>query len=171
MLATANGIITFDAADYAPDATKQYRALFEETGRKIYYAGPLIPQGAEDTSKDPRSEKISQFLDEKLASHGERSVIYVSMNCQGHVHYARSDSEIVLGQISFGSIFWPMDNAKLWAVLDVIIERNIPFVRSFQCPAYRSLILLCRCWAASQPSLPNLLQSYKSGLSSTATAS
>ena len=78
MLATANGIITFDAADYAPDATKQYRALFEETGRKIYYAGPLIPQGVEDTSKDPRSEKISQFLDEKLASHGERSVIYVS---------------------------------------------------------------------------------------------
>ena len=93
MLATANGIITFDAADYAPDATKQYRALFEETGRKIYYAGPLIPQGVEDTSKDPRSEKISQFLDEKLASHGERSVIYVSMTRPWHVHPARSDSD------------------------------------------------------------------------------
>ncbi|KAI0690405.1 UDP-Glycosyltransferase/glycogen phosphorylase [Cerioporus squamosus] len=108
MLQKADGIITFDAADYAPEATKQIRSYFEETGRKIYYAGPLIPEGEEDTSKDPRSEKISQFLDEKLASHGERSVIY----------------------IAFGSVFWPMDNAKLWAVLNVLMERNVPFVLS-----------------------------------------
>ncbi|RPD61324.1 UDP-Glycosyltransferase/glycogen phosphorylase [Lentinus tigrinus ALCF2SS1-6] len=108
MFASADGIITFDAADYAPEITKQLRSYFEETGRKIYYAGPLIPEGEEDTSKDPRSEKISKFLEEKLVSHGERSVIY----------------------ISFGSVFWPMDNAKLWAVLNVIMERNIPFVLS-----------------------------------------
>ena len=132
MLTSMDGIITFDAADYTPDTTKQLRAFFKETGRTINYAGPLMPQGKEDASKDPRSERILKFLDEKLASHGERSVIYVSMNCQGHVHPARSDAEIVLGQISFGSIFWPMDNAKLWAVLDVIMERNIPFVRPFQ---------------------------------------
>ncbi|TFK85644.1 glycosyltransferase family 1 protein [Polyporus arcularius HHB13444] len=108
MIQNAHGIITFDAADYAPEVSKQIRSYFAETGRKIVYAGPLIPEGEEDTSKDPRSEKVSKFLEDKLASHGEKSVIY----------------------ISFGSLFWPMDNAKLWAVLDVIMERNIPFVLS-----------------------------------------
>ena len=78
MLTSMDGIITFDAADYTPDTTKQLRAFFKETGRTIYYAGPLMPQGKEDASKDPRSERILKFLDEKLASHGERSVIYVS---------------------------------------------------------------------------------------------
>ena len=80
MLTSMDGIITFDAAEYTPDTTKQLRAFFKETGRAIYYAGPLMPQGKEDASKDPRSEKILKFLDEKLASHGERSIIYVSSN-------------------------------------------------------------------------------------------
>ena len=82
MLTSMDGIITFDAADYTPDTTKQLRAFFKETGRTIYYAGPLMPQGEEDTSKDPRAEKISSFLDEKLAAHGEKSVIYVSTKCR-----------------------------------------------------------------------------------------
>ncbi|RPD68621.1 UDP-Glycosyltransferase/glycogen phosphorylase [Lentinus tigrinus ALCF2SS1-7] len=108
MMDKAEGVVTFDAADYAPHATKQLRSYFAETGRKVYYAGPLIPRREEDTSKDPRSEEIAKFLDDKLASHGKGSVIY----------------------ISFGSMFWPMDNAKLWAVIDVLMERNIPFVMS-----------------------------------------
>lgn len=33
-------------------------------------------------------------------------------------------------QISFGSFFGPSDPAKLWAVLDVIMEKGIPFVSS-----------------------------------------
>ncbi|TFK86898.1 glycosyltransferase family 1 protein [Polyporus arcularius HHB13444] len=108
ILAKTEGIVTFDAADYAPHAAKQLRAYYAKTGRKVYYAGPLIPQRQEDTSKDQRSEEVTKFLDEKLTSHGEGSLIY----------------------ISFGSLFWPVDNAKLWAVLDVIMERNIPFVMS-----------------------------------------
>ncbi|RDX55143.1 UDP-Glycosyltransferase/glycogen phosphorylase [Lentinus brumalis] len=108
ILDKTEGIVTFDAADYAPHVANQLRAYYEKTGRKVYYAGPLIPQRQEDTSKDPRSQEVTKFLDEKLASHSEGSLIY----------------------ISFGSLFWPVDNAKLWAVLDVIMERNIPFVMS-----------------------------------------
>ncbi|KAI0780038.1 UDP-Glycosyltransferase/glycogen phosphorylase [Fomes fomentarius] len=104
----ANGLLTFDAADYAPKAVSALRSLFAKTGRKAYYTGPLIPRTEEDTSKDPRSVKIQKFLDDKLVSHGEKSVVY----------------------ISFGSLFWPSDNAKLWAVLDVLMEKNIPFVMS-----------------------------------------
>ncbi len=81
MLEDAAGVITFDAAEYAPETTKQIQLHFAETGRKIYYAGPLIPEGDEETSDDLRSEEISKFLDEKLAAHGERSVIYASLSC------------------------------------------------------------------------------------------
>ncbi len=138
MIHNAHGIITFDAADYAPEVTEQIRSYFAETGRKIYYAGPLIPEGEEDTSKDPRSEKVSKFLEDKLVSHGEKSVIYVGVPCCN----ATLILELTLAQISFGSLFWPMDNAKLWAVLDVIMERNIPFVRLPNGLQHRSVLIL-----------------------------
>ncbi|KAI0745747.1 UDP-Glycosyltransferase/glycogen phosphorylase [Earliella scabrosa] len=107
-LRQSHGVITFDAAEYAPKATHFLRSWYAETGRKAFYAGPLIPQTQEDTSTDPRSRKIQTFLDEHLVSHGERSVVYVS----------------------FGSLFWPSDTAKLCAVLEVLAEQNIPFVMS-----------------------------------------
>lgn len=75
----ATGLLTFDAADYAPKAVSAVRSLFAKTRRKAYYTGPLIPRTEEDTSKDPRSVKIQKFLDDKLVSHGEKSVVYVSM--------------------------------------------------------------------------------------------
>lgn len=77
ILEKTEGIVTFDAADYAPHAAKQLRAYYAKTGRKVYYAGPLIPQRQEDTSRDQRSEEVTKFLDEKLTSHGEGSLIYV----------------------------------------------------------------------------------------------
>ncbi|KAI0745748.1 UDP-Glycosyltransferase/glycogen phosphorylase [Earliella scabrosa] len=107
-LKKSHGAITFDAALYAPKATDLLRTWYGETGRKAFYAGPLLPQTPEDTSADPRAKKIQDFLDEHLVSHGKRSVIYVA----------------------FGSLFWPSDNAKIWAMLEVLIEKNIPFVMS-----------------------------------------
>ncbi len=75
-------MVTFDAADYSPEAAKAVRAWFAERKGRIYYAGPLIPHGkdaeANELKQSQQSEKIVRFLDEKLASHGERSVIYVS---------------------------------------------------------------------------------------------
>ncbi|TBU34157.1 UDP-Glycosyltransferase/glycogen phosphorylase [Dichomitus squalens] len=103
-----DGFITFDAAEYCPTATESLRFWFAETGRKCYYAGPLVPQQKEEPLGDPRSYQIKTFLDQKLASHGEKSVIY----------------------ISFGSMFWPTEPEKLWAVFDVLMERHIPFILS-----------------------------------------
>lgn len=37
----------------------------------------------------------------------------------------KSDDAI---QISFGSLFWSTEPEKIWAALDVIIEKGIPFV-------------------------------------------
>ncbi|KAI0706808.1 UDP-Glycosyltransferase/glycogen phosphorylase [Cerioporus squamosus] len=107
-LQKCDGLLTFDAADYFPQATETMRAWFAETGRKVCFTGPLIPTRPEDTSSDPRSARILEFLDEKLTTNGEKSVVY----------------------ISFGSLFWPMDDAKLLAILDVLMEKNISFVMS-----------------------------------------
>ncbi|KAI0706807.1 UDP-Glycosyltransferase/glycogen phosphorylase [Cerioporus squamosus] len=115
----ADGMVTFDAADYCPEATKAVRAWFAERKRKVYYAGPLIPQGrdaeANELKQSQQAETIVRFLEEKVASHGERSVIYVS----------------------FGSLLWPTDNAKFWAVLKTIAEKNIPFVMSCAAEFFR----------------------------------
>ncbi|RDX55144.1 UDP-Glycosyltransferase/glycogen phosphorylase [Lentinus brumalis] len=115
----ADGMVTFDAADYSPEAAKAVRAWFAERKRRIYYAGPLIPHGrdaeANELKQSQQSDKIVRFLEERLASHGENSVIY----------------------ISFGSLFWPTDNAKLWAVLETIMEKNIPFVMSCAAEFFR----------------------------------
>ena len=72
-----DGIITFDAAEYSPETTEAVKAWFAETSRKAYYAGPLIPCGAETVSNDTRAHQFKLFLDDKVMSHGEKSVIYV----------------------------------------------------------------------------------------------
>ncbi|RPD68622.1 UDP-Glycosyltransferase/glycogen phosphorylase [Lentinus tigrinus ALCF2SS1-7] len=115
----ADGLVTFDAADYCPEAARAVRAWFAERKRKVCYAGPLIPHGknaeANELKQSQQSDKIVKFLKEKLVSHGEKSVIYVS----------------------FGSLFWPTDDAKLWAVLETIMEKNIPFVMSCAAEFFR----------------------------------
>ncbi|KAI0645537.1 UDP-Glycosyltransferase/glycogen phosphorylase [Trametes meyenii] len=112
IIKSSDGLITFDTADYHPEATATARRLFGETSREVFYAGPLLPVGAQATLRETRNsnngDKIMSFLDDKLTSRGERSVIY----------------------IAFGSLFWPQDPAKVSAVLDVIMERNVPFVMS-----------------------------------------
>ncbi|KAI0675132.1 UDP-Glycosyltransferase/glycogen phosphorylase [Trametes maxima] len=112
IIKSSDGLVTFDAADYQPEATATARRLLGETSRKAFYAGPLLPVGTQATSREthnsPNGNEIMSFLDDKLASRGERSVIYVS----------------------FGSLFWPQDPTKLSAVLDVIMKQNIPFVMS-----------------------------------------
>ncbi|OSC96927.1 glycosyltransferase family 1 protein [Trametes coccinea BRFM310] len=109
-----DGMLTLDAYDYHPEASLAFRAHLAEHGKKGYYAGPLIsarhPIPSAADAKD--AEESLQFMDRQLKVHGPRSVIY----------------------ISFGSLFWPQDPAKLTAALDVLIEQKIPFVMSRPSP-------------------------------------
>ncbi|KAI8996244.1 hypothetical protein BD414DRAFT_558148 [Trametes punicea] len=126
MFQQADGVLTMDAAEYHPEVTSALREWFGERGRKIYYAGPLVANaesmqnqvpvdqpahGSQGTPDGARPEEDGQrgvlrFLDEQLKAHGARSVIYVS----------------------FGSMFWPLDTAKLVAALEVLMEQTVPFV-------------------------------------------
>ncbi|KAL1942098.1 hypothetical protein VTO73DRAFT_6628 [Trametes versicolor] len=110
---TTDGIVTFDAADYQPKATNGIREFYAEKGTgKVFFAGPLLPSGSQAVSNEKvlahNGNGVMDFLDEKLKSKGERSVLY----------------------LSFGSLFWPSNPANIWAVIDVLIEKNVPFVMS-----------------------------------------
>ncbi|KAI0323798.1 UDP-Glycosyltransferase/glycogen phosphorylase [Cubamyces sp. BRFM 1775] len=118
LLLVVDGVLTFDAAAYNPQATKALREWFGETGRKIYYAGPLIPSAPRPISRtsrggeDNEGREVMAFLDKQLTQRGEKSVIY----------------------ISFGSMFWPMDPAKLLAALEVLMETHISFLMTRPSP-------------------------------------
>ncbi|KAH9889844.1 UDP-Glycosyltransferase/glycogen phosphorylase [Cubamyces lactineus] len=118
-LTQVDGLLTFDASAYNHKATKAMRDWFGETGRKVYYAGPLIPSATRPISRTSQAHgegdegrTVMAFLDKQLAARGEKSVIY----------------------ISFGSMFWPMDPAKLLAALEVLMQKNIPFLMTRPSP-------------------------------------
>ena len=77
-------MLTFDAAAYNPEATKAVREWFGETGRKVYYAGPLIPnaprpisRASQGSSEGDEGAEVMAFLDKQLTERGEKSAIYV----------------------------------------------------------------------------------------------
>ncbi|KAI0821609.1 UDP-Glycosyltransferase/glycogen phosphorylase [Trametes gibbosa] len=113
LLREVDGLVTFDAAGYQPKATAAIKQLYEARSRRAIFAGPLVPEGDQamikETSLSENGREIMAFLDKKLKTTGEHSVLY----------------------LSFGSFFWPSDPAKIWAVLDVLMEKGIPFIMSY----------------------------------------
>ncbi|OSD06681.1 glycosyltransferase family 1 protein [Trametes coccinea BRFM310] len=109
-LREADGMITIDAAEYHPPTAAVVRAWFAP--RPAYYAGPLVPRSARalegDGAPAEAEAELTRFLDARLESHGVKSVML----------------------ISYGSMFWPADSAKVGAVLDVLMDEGIPFVLS-----------------------------------------
>ncbi|OSC96929.1 glycosyltransferase family 1 protein [Trametes coccinea BRFM310] len=109
-----DGLVTLDAYDYHPEASAAFKAHLAQHGQQGYYAGPLISaQHPIPSATDVKgAEESLRFMDRQLQEHGERSVIY----------------------ISFGSLFWPQDPAKLTTALDVLIEQKVPFIMSRPSP-------------------------------------
>ncbi|KAI0790764.1 UDP-Glycosyltransferase/glycogen phosphorylase [Abortiporus biennis] len=100
-----------------PGAVSVIREWFQETSRSLLTVGPTQPllqnmdfRSEDSLSQDP--DQIAQFMTSILTSHGPESLLY----------------------ISFGSVFWPIQPEKMWAVLDVIMEKQIPFILSHGSP-------------------------------------
>ncbi|KAH9895042.1 UDP-Glycosyltransferase/glycogen phosphorylase [Cubamyces lactineus] len=113
-LGSCDGVFLFTAESYEPEAVAASRLLLAKTGRSAYTCGPLLPPaGSHAVIHEKRQSKqgveIQNFLDATLKTSGEKSLLYISL----------------------GSHFWPVKSPeKLWAFLDVVIERNIPFILS-----------------------------------------
>lgn len=78
-----DGIVLATPECYEPEAIAALRDWLAETSRPIYAIGPLIPSGAQAAAfeklQSSDAAKVESFLDAKLASHGEHSVLYVSL--------------------------------------------------------------------------------------------
>ncbi|KAI0327395.1 UDP-Glycosyltransferase/glycogen phosphorylase [Cubamyces sp. BRFM 1775] len=107
-MAEADGIVTLDSEAFHPEATHAAREHYKSISRKFYSAGPLITEGRPGlvTQAVEGGNDVLKFMNEQLAVHGERSLIY----------------------ISFGSLFWPPDSAKLSTTLETFMDKGIPFI-------------------------------------------
>ncbi|KAH8085453.1 hypothetical protein BXZ70DRAFT_561619 [Cristinia sonorae] len=112
----SDGMLIMTPEAYEPAAVAATKEWFAESKRPVWAVGPLISSVTtrnEGTmsGKDVRSESVdtvTKFMDDTLATHGERTMIY----------------------ISFGSTFWPSNFEKAEAFIDVLIEKRIPFIFS-----------------------------------------
>ncbi|KAI0633619.1 UDP-Glycosyltransferase/glycogen phosphorylase [Trametes polyzona] len=114
----STGAFLITAEPYEPEAVAAFKSWYAETGRQAYVCGPLLPPtSATAVEKEKQQSKqgaqIQEFLDSTLKTSGEKSLLY----------------------ISFGSLFWPIKTPeKMWAFLEVVMERNIPFILSHASP-------------------------------------
>nr|VWO96367.1 N/A [Ganoderma boninense] len=118
-LEAVDGIFLATSGSYEPEAVAAMKEWFMETSRPAYVCGPLLPSASKtmaamyEMDESDSSDEVKWFLDAALARSGERSLLY----------------------ISFGSLFWPVKNPEtLWAVLDVVMELEIPFILSHGSP-------------------------------------
>ncbi|THG95648.1 hypothetical protein EW026_g6040 [Hermanssonia centrifuga] len=94
-----------------------FQAWFAETSRKVYTVGPMLPPPGENAASNEKKQsassgEIDKFMEQTLKTHGKQSLIY----------------------ISFGSVYWSMQPEKIWTFLDVLVEKNIPFILSHGSP-------------------------------------
>ncbi|KAI0790595.1 UDP-Glycosyltransferase/glycogen phosphorylase [Abortiporus biennis] len=111
-----DGVILSTSEKFEPAPVSNIRKWFNSLSKTAHTIGPLLPVERSDLknennlSKD--AAKIEQFMDSVLKSRGEESLLY----------------------ISFGSFFWSTEPEKIWAFLDVVMEKNIPFIMSHGSP-------------------------------------
>ncbi|GJE92128.1 glycosyltransferase family 1 protein [Phanerochaete sordida] len=102
------------AALEPPETVQAFTEFLALTSRKLYFLGPLLPETSGEADAAQRelekSPEIASFLTGVLEKHGERSLI------------------------SFGTMFWTTKPEQVWTFLDVLIERNTPFVLSQSSP-------------------------------------
>ena len=105
-----DGVIHSTIEEYEPEALKGWRDWLP--AKPIFTLGGLSPRTsdkeiAEAVEKNEVYRDVQGFLDKALSRCGPKSAIF----------------------ISFGTIFWPAEPEKIWAVLEILMERKIPFVR------------------------------------------
>ncbi|GJE92135.1 glycosyltransferase family 1 protein [Phanerochaete sordida] len=104
------------AALEPPETVKAFNEFLALTSRKLYFLGLLLPETGNEADMAQRelekSPEIASFLKGVLEKHGERSLVY----------------------ISFGTIWWTTKSEQVWTFLDVLMEKNTPFIMAQASP-------------------------------------
>ncbi|KIK52859.1 glycosyltransferase family 1 protein [Collybiopsis luxurians FD-317 M1] len=109
-----DGIICVSSSVYEPEAIKVAKEWTESMGKAWYTVGPLsLPDSLPPTqAHDEQELLVISFLNRMQDEFGERSVLF----------------------ISFGTIYWPAQPEKLWAIIDELICLRKPFIFAHTSP-------------------------------------
>ncbi|EIW63128.1 UDP-Glycosyltransferase/glycogen phosphorylase [Trametes versicolor FP-101664 SS1] len=115
---SCDGAFLITAEPYEPEAVAAVKSWFGKTGRPAYVCGPLLPPSSTTSTANEKQQstvavEIQEFLDSTLKNSGEKALLYISL----------------------GTLFWPVKTPEqMWVILDVVMERNIPFILSHASP-------------------------------------
>ncbi|KAI0675345.1 UDP-Glycosyltransferase/glycogen phosphorylase [Trametes maxima] len=117
ILLKTDGVLSMSPEALEPaESTSAFRRWLGDLGKKVYFTGPLVPDGKKaDTGEErvsPTAQQIHDFLDRELQEKGEHSVLY----------------------ISFGSMFFPLNPEVFETFLGVVMEADISFIVSHPSP-------------------------------------
>ncbi|EJD00706.1 UDP-Glycosyltransferase/glycogen phosphorylase [Fomitiporia mediterranea MF3/22] len=117
-LRESDGVINNSSRIYERDAINKVQEWFGT--RPVLAVGPLSPPTTSieielEKSKSPITSDVENFLDCALNKYGPNSVVYISL----------------------GTVWWPAEPEKIWAIIDVLIEQEIPFLFSYAAPMAR----------------------------------
>ncbi|KAJ3980906.1 hypothetical protein F5890DRAFT_1557276 [Lentinula detonsa] len=109
-----DGTFCVSSSVYEPEAMNAARQWMNSIGKPWYPVGPLsLPELTLPTrAHDEKELQVISFLDKMQAMFGKQSVFF----------------------ISFGTIFWPAQPDKLWAIIDDLIALRKPFILAHTSP-------------------------------------
>ncbi|THV01912.1 UDP-Glycosyltransferase/glycogen phosphorylase [Dendrothele bispora CBS 962.96] len=124
-----DGLLSVTGSAYEGGAIDTARRWCHSLGHDVYPIGPLL--GVDDEEKEKKAssgvitveDKTStkaqavEFLDRMQEKYGKKSVIYMS----------------------FGTLFWPVDEQKLWAVIEELLANETPVIFAHPSPFMKAI--------------------------------
>ncbi|KAH7878440.1 UDP-Glycosyltransferase/glycogen phosphorylase [Lentinula edodes] len=109
-----DGTFCVSSSIYEPEAMNAAKEWLNSIGKAWYSVGPLSLSESMPITQahDEKELQVISFLDRMQSAFGARSVFF----------------------ISFGTIFWPAQPEKLWAIIDELIALRKPFILAHTSP-------------------------------------
>ncbi|KAJ3726575.1 hypothetical protein C8R42DRAFT_657047 [Lentinula raphanica] len=117
----ADGVVCVSTNAYEPEAAAAAKEWFASMGKAWYTVGPLSIFAPSVKSLEPPAPvsetdiSVKAFLDRIDEEFGDKSLLY----------------------ISFGTVWWPEEDDRVWAVIDGLLEKRQPFLFSHPSPFVR----------------------------------
>jgi hypothetical protein len=142
----SDGTIINTSEAYEAVVIETLRSWLSGMGKAFFSVGPTVPvdfksgelvksqkvpNGGSATEIEHSAEQseVELFLENALDKYGKESVIFVRYPwCKFSKRKTHVRGRFF--QISFGSTYWPPDNSFVEEILNVMIEKDFPFVRS-----------------------------------------
>ncbi|KAJ3782241.1 hypothetical protein GGU10DRAFT_389982 [Lentinula aff. detonsa] len=117
----ADGVICVSTRAFEPEAAAVAKEWFSSMGKTWHTVGPLsihvpgVKTSKSSQTTDQTDVLVEAFLNRMQREFGDQSLLYMS----------------------FGTVFWPEEDDRVWAVIDGLLEKRQPFLFSHPSPLLR----------------------------------